>query len=767
MEKLFKYIIVFFAINLAVSTYANEDKSALIISGGISLGVYEAGLNSVILHSYKNKNYGLPNLSVTTGSSAGAINALASAISYCQTNNNQHTEYATNNIFRDIWIEVGMQTLLPHDNSEYDKLELKTIDGQNEIIEDSILSRWVFNKSINEIRNTVQKGRFTKGCRVLIGIMVTLGKPKINELKLINGKDVDIQEQSFAIPILLEVDKNGKAKFKNPDVENFLNISKKNIKRKFILLPEQNGHISFDIIMRAVLASSAFPIAFGQIEMKYCYPKSSKETQSNVCPKGYILSKKKEFIDGGYFNNVPIGLAAELFNIIDYGEKHTQSIENYIFLDPGNTDKKRKSKSSGDGKRFSIRNQLKNILPGIGTLRNKDMYGDFYTYFIGNKNRFRKYHPTKRSPYLTGTFLGAFGAFFDPLFREYDYAAGVYDGLVFSASQVCNLKKDSSDKCTSSQFLSLYNDFLGKSTSDEKLNDLRSLVGSFLYTDFSESTNRPEWRKVAYSLYSLYSKNYSSGIHIIKKTIDKDEINDFKKFISALKKDDSNKLKVSSNLRYMMNNPNHWQNTLIKRLLGRMLLLEKKNEGDDEKTIAFAYAMIPDDVTASRDLGGGRFPDEKDTLYKLIPDQLGLDATQTGLTLGWSWIPEKRTFGTKNGYYEIDATFHKQIKDISENQIDFFSIGLGQRITRSDYLWSSWGAGLNINKDIFGSLDDDLHLGGDINFGFLSEKIRLSIGSRDILSNYDGEDWSVRLMITNIDELLWAVKDRRFPEKKK
>ena len=70
---------------LSQVTMAQEKASAVVISGGISLGVYEAGLNHVLVEVMNSKEpeISLPTLKVTTGSSAGAINSVASALRTC------------------------------------------------------------------------------------------------------------------------------------------------------------------------------------------------------------------------------------------------------------------------------------------------------------------------------------------------------------------------------------------------------------------------------------------------------------------------------------------------------------------------------------------------------------------------------------------------------------------------------------------------------------------------------------------------------------
>jgi len=92
---------------------ANEAKKdfSLIISGGISLGAYEAGYNWALLkymghlkHHTKNPNVDLKSIA---GASAGAINTLMSAMAWCRSkeefDTNNHIEQ---NLFHDMWTDV-------------------------------------------------------------------------------------------------------------------------------------------------------------------------------------------------------------------------------------------------------------------------------------------------------------------------------------------------------------------------------------------------------------------------------------------------------------------------------------------------------------------------------------------------------------------------------------------------------------------------------------------------------------------------------------
>src|SRR5689334_23038979 len=85
----------------------------LTISGGVSLGSYEAGLNWGLLEVFNltardslRRAWNLPryNLSVVAGASAGNINGLLSAIEWCRTRATTAPEHS---LLWKIWVRTG------------------------------------------------------------------------------------------------------------------------------------------------------------------------------------------------------------------------------------------------------------------------------------------------------------------------------------------------------------------------------------------------------------------------------------------------------------------------------------------------------------------------------------------------------------------------------------------------------------------------------------------------------------------------------------
>lgn len=806
------FVFLFFIPHKALSgEELGNHRSAMVISGGLSLGVYEAGINAVVVEAAREENNMIPSIDVATGASAGAINALATAVSSCLKRGSDNPLY--DNIFRDIWIDIDIKTLVPSDNDLYGTLDIGTelslgMSPLPSIIKDSVFNRGVFDKPIQKIKQIVETGDFIEGCTKYIGLMVTKGKPDESYITLAAGNRAPVRKQSYVVPIHVVVEKR-----QGKNILVFKNLSSSQLKilmknshsiRNYISLPGKGGEdIHFSRVVRTVLASSAFPIAFARITIDYC-ESTRKGTSSDYCPEGLTL-KRSDFIDGGYFNNVPIGAAAELLNLSSSNEQGIEGrevgngLDYFIFIDPDKRkralkervnaidDDVKKGHGMRDSGRLDLATQIGHILPGLTTLRKTSMQVDFERYFVSgsnkNKNKQRIYKPTARSAFITGNFLGAFGGFFDALFREYDYLAGIHDGLVYSGEFICEQKRplpQNHSECVDYEYSRLLKQFLpidkpNESNETQPSTELAlALLSEFSKDDEFKGTT--ERKGVCNTKTPLTQSGLGAVYCAIKGSGDypregrgKSQSSSFEDFLDDLKAryvdikhEEDRELNVSNTTHYMMFRKSFWVNSFIKRISNRLLFVERESKGTAEKLISAAYIMIPNDPIAPRSEGGGRFPGSNKIFYQLIPDQIGLDAAQSGMSLGWSMTPNMAIPFTQDWYFELDGSTHFQITDtqIGQNGGAYWDFGIGARKARPELAFSSYGFSFNVNRNFGDTLvhGKDYNLGAEVNIGFLSDKLRLSLGVRDIKESYPGENWTVRLMFTNIDELFWAFK---------
>ena len=165
--------------NTEASTKNRHSPFSIAISGGASKGAYEAGLNwSAIKIIGEAKHLGnlaggqffLPEAVSITGASAGGINTLLSGLSWCSLAEKDGgiSNRIDANVFRDIWLRVDIDTLLP-----------KRADSPSYLPDDAVLSRKDFLDAANELREKWGQAHFRKDCRVPLGVTVTKIDPEV------------------------------------------------------------------------------------------------------------------------------------------------------------------------------------------------------------------------------------------------------------------------------------------------------------------------------------------------------------------------------------------------------------------------------------------------------------------------------------------------------------------------------------------------------------------------------------------------------------
>ena len=318
----------------------DRQRFAVAISGGASKGAYEAGINWASLKLlYESAKLSTltggpvrPMEAVSvTGASAGGINTLLTGLTWCSRpeTNGGIPNRIDDNVFRDTWLRVDINELLP-----------ETADSATYLPDDAVLSRKDYFASANELRERWNKPAYRTGCRVPMGVSVTRVIPQ----ELLVG-EIEVQNQRFYIPFELRVQEDKSISFFF-DPGDYPDLSDP----AMILMPrppkDPEFSISDDRIIAAASATSAFPAAFGRRRLQYCRLPvqvggrgatrgSSKKTESDtglVCPSGYELDEAL-FADGGLFDNLPIGLARIL------AEEHTHAAANplpvtYFYIDP-------------------------------------------------------------------------------------------------------------------------------------------------------------------------------------------------------------------------------------------------------------------------------------------------------------------------------------------------------------------------------------------------------------------------------------------------
>jgi len=383
--KTFLKLSLIFSI-LTLTLYAEREKVdvSLVISGGVSLGAYEAGYNWALIRMLNKVKAESPlvdpELRSIAGASAGSLNSLFSAMYWCQKDSIPLKNTVDDNLFYETWVNVGIEDLVIKGHDPDNKSTLFTTRG--------------YEKKGEKIIEHLKQPIFKKNCEVPLGVAVTKVTPIVETVSGIKMKN-----QNFSVPLTFK-EKNGQGIVENK-----------------VLPPSTDFYISIpgiekdsNKVIKLLLASAAFPGAFPQVKLDYRY-------------KGKNYSHY--FIDGGLYNNVPLDLAIALNN--------KSSI--FFFMDPSNMRKETIEEDEDKEEEMPVGFFTTNLMPvfsSFGIMQSMKLYDAINKNFRGDTDKklvlSSRYHP------LTGKYFRHFGAFLDQNFRVYDYYVGVYDAIYHLAA---------------------------------------------------------------------------------------------------------------------------------------------------------------------------------------------------------------------------------------------------------------------------------------------------------------------------------------------
>jgi predicted acylesterase/phospholipase RssA len=305
---------------------SGSDPFSLTLQGAASLGTYEAAVNWTLLRLIReNELLQDPvrsrhlSLEALSGASAGSVNSLLTAAFWCEADDETSDLSVDRNLLRDSWLAVGLDQLLPGNPDLY-----TTADG--------LLASSAFDPIVKSVRERIFSGtgiRFRPGCRVPIGFTVTRVVP---QFRTVSG--LRVQGQQSVVPLVFEVDGTGVARLRRD-----LGLPSSSTVADTVALAEaidaSGPFIPGDEAIQALLASAAFPLAFGArplCECRLSCGDGQREVTAEQCP-GPVLGKpigglscsaysaaragrpfklcRSNFVDGGFLDNAPIGLAVE------------------------------------------------------------------------------------------------------------------------------------------------------------------------------------------------------------------------------------------------------------------------------------------------------------------------------------------------------------------------------------------------------------------------------------------------------------------------
>src|SRR5262245_59213499 len=287
----------------------------LTISGGISLGSYEAGVNWGLLELFKltardslRRVWNLPRfeLKAMAGASAGNINGFLAAIEWCRTREPVSPEQS---LFWKIWVRTGFDQLFP-------LLRYNQPDSTRAVFSRRYFQRVLFD-TLRAAMRAPPPSPALDGCAIPVGVTITKLTP--GEIPISRG--ITAVTQRFASTVV--VSRRGNAlRFRAPPAE----LLREGKLGAVVLLPDCDGAIDPDDVFALVEASSAFPGAFAPVSLRH---EPAPGAGCGATVDSALVT------DGRLFDNSPIDLAAGIY--ADAIWKHPEQPDPnalLVFIDP-------------------------------------------------------------------------------------------------------------------------------------------------------------------------------------------------------------------------------------------------------------------------------------------------------------------------------------------------------------------------------------------------------------------------------------------------
>jgi predicted acylesterase/phospholipase RssA len=413
-------------------------------SGGISLGAYQAGVNWAMMEALRASRYnpafrqahGLQDLhfGAAAGASAGNINAIIWAVEACSAV--QPGRGPQESLFWKTWMPVGIDSLLRGE-------PFRSSDDL------ALLDRRFFGTVQDTLQSRIAATPFRGGCEVPVGITLTRVIPEVVTLKY----GLQVRTQRFVTLLTARsADGAGAPSRGAPFVFHTVLPSPallEQLGRVRLAQRDTAVPVAMNSLFTIVRASSAFPVAFAPVEMALYNPESDS-------------ARNELFADGGVFDNNPIDLANLLQDWIETrdnpriggkapplppppgpvaGAQGVRDLETapksrrLLYVDP---DVRREVSRASPRHSLATLRERRPVPGGLRSVLqllsgSVDAAREYELSALGRhadgRTPFELARTTRHYP-LVGERMGAFAAFLNRGFREYDFYIGAYDALV-------------------------------------------------------------------------------------------------------------------------------------------------------------------------------------------------------------------------------------------------------------------------------------------------------------------------------------------------
>jgi hypothetical protein len=391
----------------------------------------------------------------------------------------------------------------------------------------------------------------------------------------------------------------------------------------------------------------------------------------------------------------------------------------------------------------------------------------------------RRIYVTSRGGAITGTLLSDFGAFLDYKFREYDYFMGIYDAVIVAASEECSrifpgsIGDSAMQRCRDRISERLYRKIgVGEHPKGKYLFALmaKQEFGNNAGLRYAYDPMPPADRDFQIIFDGLKKSSQAAGI---SQNNSEELISIEREFFEHLKAEGfvptPSRGGGASLLTVIMDDPEYWAHELVNRATSRLVHLEKEAQ-------AIYQAREPDpqlqETTNTGLMGAGalamrtityqhpRFtfspstaPD--DWIWRnLIPFETAFDTVDGDLLLFWqpTWNFKHVNAGLRFGLGFTGGLVNSNADEDREN---FATLGLDLTHMQKLAFFSGWG----ITPAVYHSwknpqVGDQTTFGLDAHANLLANRLRISLGARDIVNDADGTVF-VTIGITDLPGIIY------------
>lgn len=264
----------------SVSTSSIAD--ATVVSGGVSLGSYQAGY--LYLAAHARKRAGRAPAKLYTGASAGSANALIAGIEGCRPLEADPTE----SLGWKVWIPVGFdQLFVPEETSPV-----------------GVFTSREMKKGFDKMADALESG-LPRSCDFVLGVTATRLEPL--PVDLTDGLSVPRQEEKFAVRI------RGQGEGTPASLTNFVDPYR-DVPQPLIPLDGVEPREAFERLSLVLFASGSFPLAFSPTPVPHCLtePPGNEDFIPAMEARCEAPTRTDLFVDGGIFDNGPLRFAFDL-----------------------------------------------------------------------------------------------------------------------------------------------------------------------------------------------------------------------------------------------------------------------------------------------------------------------------------------------------------------------------------------------------------------------------------------------------------------------